>query len=172
MLYGKLKELCDVSHTPVSIPTNLAALQATDSPAIRDCEAVESLILQDRIGSAVPVVAIRQEVRERIEKEERESIEKNVRRSVSVEQADEARKERGRVLDVLSDAKAIALTVVSESLSELHVAKAEALMVSIAAYCEESNLRLRGEPAVRTYADDGYDDYGAGDDDDDEEPPI
>lgn len=109
---------------------------------------------------------VRQEAREQIEREERESIEKQVRRQVAIDQADGMRKERGRVLDVLSPARAVAKAVSEGCLGEEHKNDATVLVQAIDAYCEESNLRLRGEPPVRTYVDD--DDYGSdlGDDDD------
>lgn len=122
---------------------------------------------------------IRQEARERIEQNERESIETRTRRTVEREQQDAARAERRRVLDILSDAKAVAQTVVGAvtestlaSVSDLQAATANRLMTDIDTYCEESHQRLRGEPQAMTYAGGVDDDDRYGDDYDDDEPPL
>jgi hypothetical protein len=114
---------------------------------------------------------ISREVRERIEAQEREGIEQRARRTVEREHQDAARDDRRRVIDILSDAKALARSiggrvVQSEGgLVELASPAAEALIEAIDSYAEESHQRLRGEAHVATYTGGAYDD----DEDDREE---
>lgn len=118
---------------------------------------------------------IRQEIRERIETEEKGRIEQRAKLDAEQEYQARAREDRDRVLDILSDAKAVAKVVSDNSpIDEMMSVSAQQLMASIATWCGESDQLLRGEqPVARTYAGGGYDDDpNDGDDtwDDDEDP--
>lgn len=116
---------------------------------------------------------VRQEVRERITQEERDSIERTVRRAADGEHQTQAAEERRRVIEILSDAKAVARTA-AEVLPEgdFELEAANRLVEAIDAYARDSHQRLRGEqPPARTYSGGGYDDDRYEDDDDDG-PPL
>lgn len=110
---------------------------------------------------------IRQEVRAKIESEERESIEQRARRLVEGDIRDKSAEERQKVLDILSDAKAVAKSAIDAlPVGNIEVAVAKRLMADIATYCEESHQRVGGRVAIRS------DDSGDWGDDDDDEPPL